>query len=268
MISKGHHTVQITPIPAFTDNYIWAVHDNTSCFVVDPGDACPVLQFLREKGLSLRGLLITHHHYDHTGGILPLSQQYSALSIYGPYNDAISGITHRVKQGDAVPVLGKTFHVMDTPGHTLDHIAYFANGGENTDDKPILFCGDTLFSGGCGRLFEGTPQQMQASLDQLATLPDDTQICCAHEYTEANLAFARSVEPDNQALKARVNDVVSLRQQHRPTLPSTLLTEKQSNPFMRSRVKTVVHHAQKHSDNPLSSPSAVLRTIRQLKDSF
>ncbi len=260
--------MQITPIPAFTDNYIWAAHDDTSCFVVDPGDANPVLRFLDENRLSLKGLLITHHHYDHTGGIIQLSQQQPALPVYGPYNDAISGVTHRVKQGDTVPVLDRKFHVMEIPGHTLDHIAYVTNDGDNTVDSPILFCGDTLFSGGCGRLFEGTPEQMQASLDQLATLPDNTQVCCAHEYTKANLVFALSIEPDNQALKARINDVAALRQHQRPTLPSTLLTEKQSNPFMRTRVKAVMRHAQNHSHDLLSSPSAVLGIIRQLKDSF
>ena len=213
--------LSITPIPAFSDNYIWAIHNSTGCYVVDPGEPDAVLQFIAETGLTLAGILITHHHFDHTGGIKSLTAENS-IPVYGPDNQKIDGITRQVKNGDNITILGCSFSILATPGHTLDHIVYFSNNNSN----PILFCGDTLFSGGCGRLFEGTPEQMQQSLDKLADLPENTQVFCAHEYTRANLAFAATIEPENTDIQARISDVDQLRQQNRPSIPTSIGLEK------------------------------------------
>jgi hydroxyacylglutathione hydrolase len=222
-------------LPAFADNYLWLLHDGHHAWVVDPGDAAPVRACLGELGLSLQGILLTHHHADHTGGVRELVQATGA-TVYGPAYETLPEPVQRLSGGDRVELLGQAFEVLDVPGHTAGHIAYF---GAQVLPQPLLFCGDTLFSGGCGRLFEGTPAQMLASLDQLARLPDATRVCCTHEYTLSNLRFARAVEPDNAELAQYTLRCEALRADGKPTLPSRLDTERQINPFLRSRTPSV-----------------------------
>ncbi|MDP0563290.1 MAG: hydroxyacylglutathione hydrolase [Candidatus Endonucleobacter sp. (ex Gigantidas childressi)] len=259
----------VTAIPAFSDNYIWAIHNKTHLYVVDPGDHKPVVQFMEETNLKLAGILITHHHPDHTGGVKSLISQHP-ISVYSPDNPVIENVTTPVKEGDKVPVLGHSFQVITTPGHTLDHISYFV--AEDNKRAPMLFCGDTLFSGGCGRLFEGTAVQMQASLDKFAVLPDETQVYCAHEYTSSNLAFAITIDPANTDLQAYIKEVDTLRQQNTPSLPSTIALEKKINPFMRTRQPSIINCAtQKHSLSAAATennPSAIFSAIRTMKDNF
>ncbi len=221
------HT-DITPIPALKDNYIWAIinRTNNTVLIVDPGEAEPVNTFLHEHKLTLSGILLTHHHWDHTNGAASLSKQHH-VPVIGPEKDRIAGLTRAVHEGDEVNIAGfpLTFKVMEIPGHTLGHIAYYSPG--------MLFCGDTLFAAGCGRIFEGTPPQMFATLQKLAALPDDTNVYCAHEYTVNNLRFAEVVEPDNANIQKRMQKVRELREQQLPSLPSTLGEEKATNPFLR-----------------------------------
>jgi len=221
------HT-DITPIPALKDNYIWAIMNrtNNTVLIVDPGEAEPVNAFLHEHKLTLAGILLTHHHWDHTNGVASLGKQHH-VPVIGPEKDRIAGLTRAVKEGDEVNIDGFpfTFKVMEIPGHTLGHIAYYSRG--------MLFCGDTLFAAGCGRIFEGTPPQMFATLQKLAALPDDTNVYCAHEYTVNNLRFAELAEPDNATIQKRMQKVRELRDQHLPSLPSTLGEEKATNPFLR-----------------------------------
>ncbi|WP_299726585.1 hydroxyacylglutathione hydrolase [uncultured Endozoicomonas sp.] len=257
----------ITPIPAFNDNYIWMFHQSGSSdvFVVDPGDAQPVEQALKEQQCHLAGILITHHHYDHTGGITALTADRD-IPVYGPDNTNISGITHPLKDGSVVMIAGTQFTVFATPGHTLDHIAYFTASGEQ--GNPALFCGDTLFSAGCGRLFEGTAEQMYSSLSTLAALPQNTLIYPAHEYTQANLEFALAVEPNNKNIIKRKFEVEMLRQRLEPSLPSSLATELATNPFLRSGQTSVINAALQKGAQPGASASHVLRVIREWKDQF
>jgi hydroxyacylglutathione hydrolase len=222
-------SMQIHPIPAFSDNYLWCLYDAGAAWVVDPGDAAPVLDFLDTHGLRLEGILITHHHPDHIGGVGELIRRCSPGFIYGPDNSRIPGRTHRVGDGDRLELLGRTFEVLAVPGHTLDHLAYFSDDAQ----QPLLFCGDTLFAGGCGRLFEGTPAQMYASLQRLAALPPQTAVYCAHEYTQSNLRFAAAVEPANRQLAARQAEVAEARRRGQPTVPSRLADELATNPFLR-----------------------------------
>lgn len=252
---------QVTPIPAFRDNYIWAIHDDNNAIVVDPGDAAPVLDFLRERKLELVTILITHHHNDHTGGNQDLLARYP-VPVYGPASEAIDTLTTRLKENDTVtlPAFDLTFTVLDIPGHTAGHIAYVGHG--------MVFCGDTLFACGCGRLFEGTPAQMYASLGKLAALPGDTQVYCAHEYTLANIAFARVVEPDNEALVQREFAEREKRGRNLPTVPSSIALERATNPFMRSEIPAVVAAANKRSHSLHLTPIGVLATIRDWKNSF
>jgi hydroxyacylglutathione hydrolase len=254
--------LSIDPIPAFQDNYIWCLHDGGSAWVVDPGDAEPVEAFLTERNLRLDGLLITHHHSDHTGGIAELVRKYGLQTVYGPRNPAIAGITHRLKEGDSVSLLGLDFQVFEVPGHTLDHIAYFL-----ATTQPLVFCGDTLFAAGCGRLFEGTAPQMYASLQKLAALPAATKIYCTHEYTLSNLHFALAVEPDNLATQARVISAQSLRKELRPTLPSTLQLELETNPFLRADALTVQTAALQHGAIGTEN-SQIFAALRTWKDHF
>jgi len=253
----------ISPVPAFKDNYIWMLHTPTSkdVLVVDPGDAAPVEARLAADGLNLAGILITHHHHDHTGGIAELTRHRS-IAVYGP--PGICGITHPVKDGDTVTINDIPFTIIATPGHTLDHIAYFSEFGDN----PALFCGDTLFVGGCGRLFEGTAQQMYTSLSRLAALPGNTRIYCAHEYTQANLQFALAVEPDNPVLQQRVHVVAKLRTNNEPTVPSILSQELATNPFLRSEQPAVIRAACNRGSDANAGPAQVLGIIRAWKDNF
>jgi hydroxyacylglutathione hydrolase len=256
--------IQIQPITAFSDNYIWLLYNSQTrqACVVDPGDAQPVLATLKELGLELTDVLITHHHFDHVGGLKELQSAYSPR-VYGPSNPAITGISDTLSAGDAITVLGMEFQVQEVPGHTLDHIAYFHDG-----EEPLLFCGDTLFAGGCGRLFEGTPVLMHKSLQSLAVLPPTTRVYCAHEYTLANLAFALAVEPENTALRQRIAEAEATRASNRPTVPSSISLELATNPFLRcSNTELRVSLA---SQGKLSegSDSDVFSTVRAWKDNF
>jgi hydroxyacylglutathione hydrolase len=251
------------PLPAFTDNYIWALADGPDAWVVDPGDAAPVLAWLQAQGLTLRGILLTHHHADHTGGVDAL-RSASGAAVFGPAFETLPEPVQRVSQGDAVAVLGLRFQVLDVPGHTAGHIAYYAPDFEGA---PLLFCGDTLFSGGCGRLFEGTPAQMLASLDALAALPGPTRVCCTHEYTLSNLRFAQAVEPRNPDLDAYRQWCEARRLEGLPTLPSTLALERNINPFLRSREPSVVQAVQQQAPGA-SGTVGVFAALRQWKDTF
>lgn len=216
----------LLPVPAFDDNYIWLLHDGIQALVVDPGDAAPVHAALAQHHLTLVAILLTHHHGDHTGGIAALRSSYG-VPVYGPANSpAHELITHPLENGDSVVVSNWQFAVITVPGHTLDHIAF------HSVDESILFCGDTLFLAGCGRVFEGTHEQMYQSLQKLAVLPEDTRVCCAHEYTLSNLRFAATVEPDNTGISDYIVHCEKLRQDNQPTLPSTLGLEKSVNPFL------------------------------------
>ncbi len=256
--------MKLVPLPAFQDNYLWVLHDGHRALVVDPGDARPVLDFLAQAGLQLEAILVTHHHPDHIGGLAQVRDATGA-AVYGPAREAIPGPLRRLAQGDRATVLGLDFQVIDVPGHTAGHIAYFTDGDEG---GPLLFCGDTLFSGGCGRLFEGTPAQMLASLDALAALPNATRICCAHEYTLSNLRFARAVEPGNEALATYQRHCEDLRARGEPTLPATIGEEKRINPFLRSREPAVAAAARAFNGASAEDEVAVFAAIRQWKNEF
>lgn len=220
----------VSALPAFQDNYIWCLAHAQQCWVVDPGDATPVLAWLEREQMTLLGILVTHHHWDHVGGIERLCKQYPDTKVYGPATETIPCVSHPLSGGDAVPLFdGIELGVIEVPGHTAGHIAYFDNS-----IQPRLFCGDTLFSGGCGRLFEGTAQQMYDSLQALAQLPATTEVYCTHEYTEANLRFAMIVEPDNTDLATYQRTIAQARAAGQISLPSTLATELAVNPFLRS----------------------------------
>lgn len=253
----------IRPIPAFTDNYIWCLDDGALACVVDPGDAAPVLAFLERHALSLAGLLITHHHADHTGGIAALLERYPGAAVYGPPNPAIAGINQPQREGDAIELLGQRFEVIAVPGHTLDHIAYFSAEHQ----PPLLFCGDTLFAAGCGRLFEGSPEQMFSSLQKLAGLPATTEVYCTHEYTLSNLRFARAAEPGNRALERRFEAVQRKRDRAEITLPSTIALELETNPFLRADQPELIAAARRQ-DPAARSPEQVFATLRRWKDHF
>ena len=255
--------MELIALPAFSDNYIWLLHNGAQALVVDPGDAAPVLEALRQRSLTLASILVTHHHADHTGGVAELRAATGA-QVFGPATEAVPEPLVRVKGGDVVRTLGLTFEVIDVPGHTAGHIAYFC---PDMDGAPLLFCGDTLFSGGCGRLFEGTPAQMLASLDRLAALPGATRVCCAHEYTLSNLRFARAVEPGNRALAAYEQQCERLREEGRPTLPSRIDTERAVNPFLRSREASVTQAVRAQAASA-TDEVAVFAALRQWKNEF
>jgi len=255
--------MNLIPLPAFTDNYIWLLHDGHDALVVDPGDARPVVDALQREGLRLQAILVTHHHPDHTAGVDALRDATGA-TVWGPARERIPEPLIRVQGGDRVSALGLEFEVIDVPGHTAGHIAYYCAASQGA---PLLFCGDTLFSGGCGRLFEGTPAQMLASLDALAALPGDSRVCCTHEYTLANLRFAMAAEPDNTTLSRHYATCQTLRDQQRPTLPSTLALELQINPFLRSRLPALIKAAQTF-DARASDEVSVFAALRQWKNQF
>jgi hydroxyacylglutathione hydrolase len=255
--------MKLIPIPAFNDNYIWMLHDERRALVVDPGDAQPVLTALAQHGLTLAAILVTHHHGDHTGGVDDLRQRTGA-QVYGPATEDMPEPLQRLNDGDVVTALGLRLEVLLVPGHTAGHIAYWV---QVPGADPVLFCGDTLFSAGCGRLFEGTPAQMLASLGRLAALPDATRVCCAHEYTLGSLRFALAVEPDNSDLLAYQAHAQALRRQQLPTLPSSIGLEKAVNPFLRTHLPKVAHAVQQIAPNA-HDPVAVFAALRTWKDKF
>lgn len=257
----------ITPIPAFNDNYIWALQNSDGqVYVVDPGDANPVKAWLQTHQLTLAGILITHHHADHTGGLDELLA-LAPVPVFGPARGHIRQLDHRLQEGDQVTVFGHCFDIMETPGHTLDHIVYFYPGRDNDpDNPPLLFCGDTLFAGGCGRIFEGDPPMMYNSLQRLATLPAATRVYCAHEYTLANLAFAAGAEPDNDELARRQVTERRQRDQQRPTLPSTILLEQRTNPFLRCHSPSLQATVEQRVSQKLDTGVELFTALRRLKD--
>lgn len=255
--------MEVRTVHAFDDNYIWLIgsRDNLHVAIVDPGDEEPVIARIEADGLQPEAILITHHHGDHTGGAQALAQRYG-IPVYGPAGERIPAVSHKLKEGDTVelPDCGLHFNVLDTPGHTRGHICYLGHDA--------LFCGDTLFAGGCGRLFEGTPEQMYQSLEKLRALPDDTVVYCAHEYTLANLTFALVAEPENRELQQRMQQVRALRAEDRDTVPSSMAEEKQTNPFLRSHVSELARAAERFAGQPLNEPAQVFATVRRWKDSL
>lgn len=256
--------LEVSPVRAFRDNYIWLIHgrsDRQRVAVVDPGEAAPVSDFCQQNNLRPEVVLVTHHHWDHTGGIADLADRWQ-FEVYGPASENIQARDHALAEGEQVKLetLGLEFLVIDIPGHTAGHIAFFGEGA--------VFCGDTLFSAGCGRLFEGSPAQMSSSLDKLAALPEDTRIFCGHEYTLDNLRFALAVEPGNTDVQQYREHAAEIRENDQPTLPSTIGLEHRVNPFFRYKTETVRRAAEQKAGRKLNDPVDVFATIRQWKDSF
>lgn len=253
-----------TPLAAFDDNYIWVLEDINSdkVAVVDPGDAKVVQAYLTRENKVLAAILITHHHADHTGGVNELVAQFS-VPAYGPDNSRFNGVTDPLHKGDTIELFGTALKVHEVPAHTLDHIAYSFEG-----ENPGLFCGDTLFLAGCGRLFEGDAAQMQTAMDLFSQLPDETDVFCTHEYSLANLKFALAVEPDNSDIHEAVRRCTALREKNLPTLPSMIKTEKLINPYMRTDIPTVIAAANGWSSKENSDRVEVLAALREWKNSF
>ncbi len=254
----------LRPIPAFSDNYIWCLHDGTDALVVDPGEAPGVLDWLAAERVKLKAILLTHHHPDHTGGV-PMLREATGAAVFGPAGEQLPEPVERLCDGQHVQPLGLDFAVMHVPGHTAGHIAYYLH---ELDGAPLLFCGDTLFSGGCGRLFEGTPAQMWASLSRLAALPENTRVCCTHEYTLSNLSFAQAVEPDNTDLNDHIRHCRQLREQNFPTLPSSIGLEKRINPFLRAHLPVAAQAASLRSGATLDDPVEVFAVLREWKNVY
>lgn len=256
--------LQVTPVRAFTDNYIWLIHaphDATQVVAVDPGDAEPVKRALAERNLSLAGILITHHHGDHVGGVADLLRAWN-VPVFGPAGERVPGEPTRLREGDSVDLerLGLHFRVLDVPGHTAGHIAYVGHGA--------VFCGDTLFSAGCGRLFEGTAVQMSRSLAKLAGLPPETLVYCAHEYTLSNLKFGLAVEPQNAEAARYFEECSEKRARDEATVPSSIRRERNVNPFLRVDLETVKQAAEHKAGRRLQNHTEIFAVIRQWKDGF
>lgn len=253
----------IVPIPAFQDNYIWTLHDRKHAVVVDPGDAAPVRAYFDAHKLKLAAILCTHHHHDHVGGVCELAQLYNA-PVYGPRHENIPCTSHPIGEGDTIAIaeLGIKLDVLDIPGHTRGHVAYL--------DMGAVFCGDTLFGCGCGRLFEGTALQLHHALQRLAHLPASTLVYCAHEYTEANIRFALACEPGNKQLQQRQADARALRAAGQPTLPSTIALEKSTNPFLRCTEPEIIRNMERQTGIKLPSENeaAVFAALREWRNRF
>lgn len=257
--------IHVHPVPAFDDNYLWVIHNGQHAAVVDPGDADPVREYLAANHLQLTAILCTHHHPDHVGGVEELLDGLhlrGSIPVYGPAGERIPARTHALREGDriALPDLALNFDVLDVPGHTAGHIAYVGHD--------LLFCGDTLFACGCGRLFEGTPSDMTASLAKLKRLPGHTKVYCTHEYTMANIKFAEAVEPDNADLKLRKTYCTARRERGEPTLPSTIALEQATNPFIRWDAKAVIAAAEQRAGRTLTADTDVFAVIREWKNMF
>lgn len=251
----------IIPIPAFKDNYIWMFFAAAKkVWVVDPGDAQPVMQALKQNDVDLAGILITHHHHDHSGGVAELLSHWKNIQVVGSQVSRVSSITHPVESSAEVICGSVRLRALAIPGHTLDHMAFYNN--------EILFCGDTLFSVGCGRIFEGTPEQMYNSLTKLRALPTTIKIYCGHEYTLANLQFAQHVEPNNPHIAEKTRLVKKLLAENKPTLPAILQEEKLLNPFLRCDVPDVVHAAEQYANKTLKTPVEVFACLREWKNNF
>jgi len=273
-IKTSRSTVKVTALKAFSDNYIWAITssktNSNKTALVDPGDADVCINYLEKNQLALNTILITHHHVDHTGGIKKLvaycQHKQWPLTVYGPAHEKVPCCDIQLVQNDIVNLsdLAINFTVIEIPGHTAGHIAYFADNCK----EPLLFCGDTLFSGGCGRLFEGTAEQMLTSLTTLANLPESTRVFCAHEYTQANLKFALSVEPKNEDLISYSKKVAELRAKDQATIPTTINVEKKINPFLRSHEQAIQTSAKQFDNNTQATRLDAFSTIRRWKDQF
>jgi hydroxyacylglutathione hydrolase len=258
---------QINPIPAFTDNYIWIFTDGDGkACVVDPGDASAVTTYLDLHNLTLSHILLTHHHPDHTGGVKALAKNFD-LEVIGPANSPFGSIDTTVSEGQQVNVLGFQFDVLEVPGHTLDHIAYYCDSAPG-EAGPLVFCGDTLFAAGCGRIFEGNPAMMYESLQKLADLPATTRVFCTHEYTLANLRFANAADPDNPDLQLRTQDAMATREKNQPTLPSNIGLELATNPFLRCSHDDLVRSAAAQVGSATEDPVEVFAALRSWKDNF
>lgn len=253
--------IKIESIEAFTDNYIWLVTTNEGSIVIDPGESSNIINLMHKNQLDLKAILVTHHHFDHTGGIEEIIS-HCPVDVFGPFNN-IQTIRKKLKGGDRLNVIGIEFEIIEIPGHTLDHIAFYS---EN-NGRPILFCGDTLFAAGCGRVFEGTYEQMFESLIKLKNLPTNTNIYCGHEYTLSNLRFAKEVEPFNKDILSRYNKVLKLREKGTPSVPSTLSTELKTNPFLRCDNKEVQENISSKFKITKENKE-IFKALRSWKDNF
>nr|VFK39347.1 MAG: hydroxyacylglutathione hydrolase [Candidatus Kentron sp. SD]VFK46639.1 MAG: hydroxyacylglutathione hydrolase [Candidatus Kentron sp. SD]VFK80085.1 MAG: hydroxyacylglutathione hydrolase [Candidatus Kentron sp. SD] len=256
--------LDITPISSFTDNYIWRIREPNGriAAIVDPGEAAPVFRALDQEEITPVAILLTHHHGDHVDGVGEIKARYPDISVFGPARERIRGVTHRTEEGEIIDLPGArlSFRVLEVPGHTRGHVAYYGHGA--------LFCGDTLFSVGCGRLFEGTPMDMHGSLRRIAALPGETRLYCAHEYTLDNIGFAKEVEPKNPDLARREQDAFARIDRNLPTVPSTLAEELAVNPFLRCHAPEVIHAAEDYAGRKLADPVEVFAAIRRWKDGW
>jgi len=267
MIESMRHNLQIIPIPAFKDNYIWLIHNGRQATVVDPGDALPVFEILQRLNLTLNTILVTHHHHDHIGGVAALLKAYPNTKVYAPRLEQYAFEHVAVGELDIIDLheLGLNFTVIELPGHTLGHIAYYSKNIDiNINGDKLLFCGDTLFGAGCGRLFEGSPAQMYDSLQKLATLPPETKVYCTHEYTLHNINFALTLEPNNPALAKRLEETQKIRGINIPSLPSTIALELATNPFLRCQSEEIQLSVQLKNASYLE----VFSTIRELRNRY
>lgn len=251
--------MHLISIPAFQDNYIWLLTTKQQTgIIVDPGDALPVIQQLEQQQITPTAILLTHHHNDHTGGVADLIRHYPELKVYGPQETQSKGAQFIVKEGDNIDINGMSFNVIGVPGHTAGHVAFYS--------APYLFCGDTLFSAGCGRIFEGTSEQMYQSIQKLAALPDSTKVCCAHEYTISNLRFANYVLPENIEIETYLKHIVDIRSKDQPSVPTELKTEKTINLFLKCHQLDLKRKL--GPDDSTIQPWQVFKRLREMKDNY